>query len=195
MVAAYRVGAVEAWIMRRLIAVKSVILANLVIGENVVPEYLQQDCTPEKLLRRCVRRSTIRRCAGVRSRRLPGSTASCRPATSRRACAPPTSCWRRCAGRGGRVRTPGWAKRSVPTSPDDGLARWWARRKTRLCPPNGQKNCGRRREHPAANGSELFARLTCAWRSRRSRGGSRRYRAGADGRSSAAGPRSSRSTG
>jgi lipid-A-disaccharide synthase len=27
-----------------------VILANLVIGENVVPEFIQQDCTPEKLL-------------------------------------------------------------------------------------------------------------------------------------------------
>ena len=26
------------------------ILANLVIGENVVPEFIQQDCTPEKLL-------------------------------------------------------------------------------------------------------------------------------------------------
>jgi lipid-A-disaccharide synthase len=26
-----------------------VILANLVIGESVVPEYLQEDCTPEKL--------------------------------------------------------------------------------------------------------------------------------------------------
>jgi lipid-A-disaccharide synthase len=50
MVTAYRVGAMEAWIMRRLIEVKSVILANLVVGENVVPEYLQQDCTPEKLL-------------------------------------------------------------------------------------------------------------------------------------------------
>ena len=49
MVTAYRVGAVEAWIMRRLIAVRSVILANLVVGANVVPEYLQEDCTPEKL--------------------------------------------------------------------------------------------------------------------------------------------------
>ena len=49
MVTAYRVGAVEAWILLRVIDVKSVILANLVVGENVVPEFLQQDCTPEKL--------------------------------------------------------------------------------------------------------------------------------------------------
>jgi lipid-A-disaccharide synthase len=49
MVAAYRVGPVEGWIMRRVIEVNSVILANLVIGENVVPEFLQQDCTPPKL--------------------------------------------------------------------------------------------------------------------------------------------------
>jgi lipid-A-disaccharide synthase len=48
-VAAYRVGAVEAWIMRRAIRVSSVILANLVVGDNVVPELLQQDCTPQKL--------------------------------------------------------------------------------------------------------------------------------------------------
>jgi lipid-A-disaccharide synthase len=49
MVTAYRVGAVEAWIMRRAIKVNSVILANLVVGENVVPEFLQQDCTSKKL--------------------------------------------------------------------------------------------------------------------------------------------------
>jgi lipid-A-disaccharide synthase len=49
MVTAYKVGAVEAWILRRGINVKSVILANLVVGDNVVPEFLQQDCTPEKL--------------------------------------------------------------------------------------------------------------------------------------------------
>jgi lipid-A-disaccharide synthase len=49
MVAAYRAGAVEAWIARRVIDVHSVILANLVVGENVVPEYLQEDCTSEKL--------------------------------------------------------------------------------------------------------------------------------------------------
>jgi lipid-A-disaccharide synthase len=49
MVAAYKVGAVEAWILRRAIRGSSVILANLVIGENVVPEFLQQDCTAAKL--------------------------------------------------------------------------------------------------------------------------------------------------
>jgi lipid-A-disaccharide synthase len=51
MVTAYKAGAAEAWIVRRAIRSSSVILANLVIGENVVPEFLQQDCTPEKLLR------------------------------------------------------------------------------------------------------------------------------------------------
>jgi lipid-A-disaccharide synthase len=49
MVTAYRTGAIEAWILRRAINVKSVILANLVAGENVVPEFLQENCTPEKL--------------------------------------------------------------------------------------------------------------------------------------------------
>jgi len=50
MVTAYRTGAIEAWILIRAINVKSVILANLVVGENVVPEFLQDDCTPEKLI-------------------------------------------------------------------------------------------------------------------------------------------------
>jgi lipid-A-disaccharide synthase len=49
MITAYRKGAIEAWILLRVINVKSVILANLVVGENVVPEFLQQECTPEKL--------------------------------------------------------------------------------------------------------------------------------------------------
>jgi lipid-A-disaccharide synthase len=49
MIAAYKGGNVEAWIARRVIRSASVILANLVVGENVVPEYIQQDCTPEKL--------------------------------------------------------------------------------------------------------------------------------------------------
>jgi lipid-A-disaccharide synthase len=50
MVTAYRVGAAEAWIMLKMIQVNSVILANLVLGENVIPEFIQHDCTPEKLL-------------------------------------------------------------------------------------------------------------------------------------------------
>ena len=49
MVAAYKGGNVEAWVLRRGIRVSSVILANLVIGENVVPEFLQEECTPDKL--------------------------------------------------------------------------------------------------------------------------------------------------
>ena len=36
--------------MRRAIRTSSVILANLVIGENVVPEFIQENCAPEKLL-------------------------------------------------------------------------------------------------------------------------------------------------
>ena len=51
MVAAYRTGGVEAWILLRLIKVQSVILANLVLGENIVPEFLQADCTPDNLAR------------------------------------------------------------------------------------------------------------------------------------------------
>jgi lipid-A-disaccharide synthase len=49
MVTAYRAGAVEAWIVRRRITSSSVILANLVIGENVIPEFIQEECTTLKL--------------------------------------------------------------------------------------------------------------------------------------------------
>jgi lipid-A-disaccharide synthase len=49
MIAAYKGGNVEAWVLRRAIRVSSVILANLVIGENVVPEFLQEECTPDRL--------------------------------------------------------------------------------------------------------------------------------------------------
>jgi lipid-A-disaccharide synthase len=64
MVTAYRTGAIEAWILLRVINVSSVILANLVVGENVVPEFLQRDCTPEKLsgaLREVLEDSPLRR--------------------------------------------------------------------------------------------------------------------------------------
>nr|WP_249803888.1 MULTISPECIES: lipid-A-disaccharide synthase [unclassified Bradyrhizobium] len=49
MVTAYRVSAIEAFILRRAVNVSSVILANLVIGKDVIPEFLQEECTPEKL--------------------------------------------------------------------------------------------------------------------------------------------------
>lgn len=49
MVAAYRLAAAEAMILRRMIKLPSVILPNLVLRENVVPEYLQEACTPARL--------------------------------------------------------------------------------------------------------------------------------------------------
>ncbi len=49
MVAAYKVPLIEELIARLLIKTGSVILANLVLGENAVPEFLQRDCTPEAL--------------------------------------------------------------------------------------------------------------------------------------------------
>jgi lipid-A-disaccharide synthase len=49
MVAAYKASNLEAAVIRRLVQVPSYILANLVIGQNIVPELMQEDCTPEKL--------------------------------------------------------------------------------------------------------------------------------------------------
>ena len=49
MVTGYKVAGLEAIVGRLLIKVPSVILANLVLGRNVVPEFLQQDCTAENL--------------------------------------------------------------------------------------------------------------------------------------------------
>ena len=49
MVTAYKANAIEAWVARRMVRVPTVILANLVIGEPVIPEFLQEDCVPEKL--------------------------------------------------------------------------------------------------------------------------------------------------
>jgi len=51
-VAAYRVPVIEEVILRmvRLRAnLHSVILANLVLGENIIPEFLQRDCAPDRL--------------------------------------------------------------------------------------------------------------------------------------------------
>lgn len=49
MVAAYKVPLIEEIAGRLLLNVSSVILANLVLGENIVPEFLQRDCTAGRL--------------------------------------------------------------------------------------------------------------------------------------------------
>jgi lipid-A-disaccharide synthase len=49
MVTAYRVPAWEGAVFRLMAHIDTVILANLVLGENVVPEFLQGDCTPSQL--------------------------------------------------------------------------------------------------------------------------------------------------
>jgi lipid-A-disaccharide synthase len=49
MVAAYRVGHIEGPLALMFINVPSVILANLVLGENIVPQFLQYNATPKKL--------------------------------------------------------------------------------------------------------------------------------------------------
>lgn len=49
MVTAYRAGSVEIWIARRVVRPGTVILANLVIGDDVIPEFIQEDCVPDRL--------------------------------------------------------------------------------------------------------------------------------------------------
>lgn len=48
MAVAYRVEAVAAR-LRFLLRIYSIVLANLVLGENAFPEFVQEDCAPEKL--------------------------------------------------------------------------------------------------------------------------------------------------
>jgi lipid-A-disaccharide synthase len=48
MVVAYRVSKMEE-VLQYLIKAHSIVLTNLVLGENVVPELIQWDCTPQKL--------------------------------------------------------------------------------------------------------------------------------------------------
>jgi len=50
MVVAYKVSAIEAVILRPLIKAQSIVLTNLVLGENAIPELIQGDCTPETLV-------------------------------------------------------------------------------------------------------------------------------------------------
>lgn len=48
-VVAYKVSLVEEFIARIAIKVPSIVLANLVLGENIMPELLQRHATPERL--------------------------------------------------------------------------------------------------------------------------------------------------
>jgi lipid-A-disaccharide synthase len=50
MVTAYKVPLIEEAAARVLIKIDTVILANLVLGEKLVPEYIQRDCTAEALV-------------------------------------------------------------------------------------------------------------------------------------------------
>ena len=49
MAAAYRVPVLEEVVFRMMAHIDTAILANLVLGDNVVPQYLQRDCTPERI--------------------------------------------------------------------------------------------------------------------------------------------------
>jgi len=48
-VVAYRVGKIEEMIVRALATAPSVVLPNLILGENVVPEFLQEAASPQAL--------------------------------------------------------------------------------------------------------------------------------------------------
>jgi lipid-A-disaccharide synthase len=54
-VAAYRIPAIEGFVLRRLgkihptVGVSSVILANLVLGMHAIPEFLQDQCTSRNI--------------------------------------------------------------------------------------------------------------------------------------------------
>jgi lipid-A-disaccharide synthase len=49
MVAAYKVSGIEEMVARFAMQLPSVILPNLILEENAVPEFLQRDCTAQKL--------------------------------------------------------------------------------------------------------------------------------------------------
>lgn len=49
MVVAYKVSRVEEVVARRLIQVPTIVLPNLILGENAMPEFIQADCTAARL--------------------------------------------------------------------------------------------------------------------------------------------------
>jgi lipid-A-disaccharide synthase len=48
-VVAYRVSPIEEFVARLLIMAKTAVLTNLILGENIMPEFLQRDATPTRL--------------------------------------------------------------------------------------------------------------------------------------------------
>ncbi|MBL8589377.1 MAG: lipid-A-disaccharide synthase [Methylobacteriaceae bacterium] len=50
-VVAYKVSRLEEAIARRLVIVPSIVLPNLILGENVYPEFIQSDCRADSLAR------------------------------------------------------------------------------------------------------------------------------------------------
>jgi len=49
MVVAYKVEPLAAPILRRLISAQSIVLPNLILGQNIFPEFIQEKCTPGAL--------------------------------------------------------------------------------------------------------------------------------------------------
>lgn len=49
MITAYKVNPLSAWLLRRMITTRYVNLINILMEREVIPEYLQQECTPEIL--------------------------------------------------------------------------------------------------------------------------------------------------
>ena len=49
MVVAYKVEPLAAPFLRRMITANSIVLPNLVLGDNVFPEFIQERCTPRVL--------------------------------------------------------------------------------------------------------------------------------------------------
>ena len=48
MVVGYKISPFETW-LRFVVKVPSIVLPNLILGENVIPEFIQGECTPEAL--------------------------------------------------------------------------------------------------------------------------------------------------
>ncbi len=49
MAVAYKVSPVEAFLARRLVTAQSIVLPNLILGENFIPEFLQEACEPQPI--------------------------------------------------------------------------------------------------------------------------------------------------